>query len=171
MIQKRNSFWKGVIMLKLLFITHSGSCRPPMAEFIMKSLIARSGQDDKIYASSAHLQKKKGKPLGQKERELLTKKEIPYTEKICPPLTWFDYDRYDYIFLTDDEEKWPFLKIIGGDPKEKVRLLGEYAGIMGNIVNPEKTGQYEEACTASLAACQGLFEKLLDWVAVKTEQS
>ena len=81
MIQKRNSFWKGVIMLKLLFITHSGSCRPPMAEFIMKSLIARSRQDDKIYASSAHLQKKKGEPLGQKERELLTKKEIPYTEK------------------------------------------------------------------------------------------
>ena len=114
---------------------------------------------------------KKGEPLGQKERELLTKKEIPYTEKICPPLTWSDYDRYDYIFLTDDEEKWPFLKIIGGDPKEKVRLLGEYAGITGNIVNPEKTGQYEEACTASLAACQGLFKKLLDRVAVKTEQS
>ena len=62
-------------MLKLLFITHSGSCRPPMAEFIMKSLIARSRQDDKIYASSAHLQKRRENRSAKKKENSLQKRK------------------------------------------------------------------------------------------------
>ncbi len=138
-----------------------------MAEFILKKLIDDAGRDDKFYTSSAHVQKGEGEKLDDLAMKELAKNNVPYTEKVCLPLAWADYDLYNYIILMDETEKWPFLKIIGGDPKEKVHLLGEFAGIRGDIVNPEETGRYEEAYQASLAGCTGLFEKLRSWVGKK----
>ena len=40
-------------MIKLLFLSHTGSGEPPMAEFIMKHLVKEAGLSEKIYVSSA----------------------------------------------------------------------------------------------------------------------
>lgn len=51
-------------MIKLLFLSHTGSGEPPMAEFIMKHLVKEAGLSEKIYVSSACLEKE-GSPLCQ----------------------------------------------------------------------------------------------------------
>ncbi len=151
-------------MIKILFITHSGSVRPPMAEFIMKKMVADENMGENFYISSAHVQKAEGDKLDEKARETLEKNGVPPSDKTCQPLAWRDYDMYTTVILMDEEEKWPFMKIIGGDPEHKVHRLAEYAGIHGDIMNPEKTGDYDTTFRASLSGCAHLYEKLRDWV-------
>lgn len=45
-------------MIKLLFLSHTGSGEPPMAEFIMKHLVKEAGLSEKIYVSSDCLERK-----------------------------------------------------------------------------------------------------------------
>ena len=40
-------------MIKILFICHGNICRSPMAEFVMKDLVAKAGLSDKFEIASA----------------------------------------------------------------------------------------------------------------------
>lgn len=150
-------------MLKLLFITHSGLTTPPLALSIMKKIIADAGLSDKFSLAAAHLGTGEG-VLPAKAAEVLAEEGIPTDTEPCRRLEWSDYDKYDFLLLLDDREKWAFMKIIGGDPDEKVHLLSEYAGVHGNIVSPGEEGTYRDGYEPSFFACKGLFEKLRDWV-------
>lgn len=150
-------------MLKLLFITHSGLTTPPLALSIMKHMISRAGLGEKISAAAAHLGEGEGR-LPARAAAVLAEEGIPADSEPCRRLKWSDYDKYTFLLLMDDHEKWEFMKIIGGDPDGKVHLLSEYAGVEGNIVSPGEEGNYLAGYAPSLSACQGLFEKLRDWV-------
>jgi protein-tyrosine phosphatase len=40
-------------MKKILFVCHGNICRSPMAEFVMKDLVAENGLEDDFYIESA----------------------------------------------------------------------------------------------------------------------
>ena len=40
-------------MIKILFVCYGNICRSPMAEFVMKDLVNKSGLSDKFYIASA----------------------------------------------------------------------------------------------------------------------
>ncbi len=90
-------------MIKLLFLSHTGSGEPPMAEFIMKHLVKEAGLSEKIYVSSACLEKE-GSPLCQEGKDVLAAHGIPATNKKALPLEWSTYDQFNYIFLMDNPQ-------------------------------------------------------------------
>ena len=40
-------------MKKILFVCHGNICRSPMAEFVMKDLVAKAGREEEFYIESA----------------------------------------------------------------------------------------------------------------------
>ena len=39
--------------MKILFVCHGNICRSPMAEFVMKDMLAKAGRDDIVVESAA----------------------------------------------------------------------------------------------------------------------
>ncbi|WP_302482796.1 hypothetical protein [uncultured Dialister sp.] len=150
-------------MIKLLFLSHTGSGEPPMAEFIMKHLVKEAGLSEKIYVSSACLEKE-GSPLCQEGKDVLAAHGIPATNKKALPLEWSTYDQFNYIFLMDNPQDPRLFNTMGGDVDNKISLLSAAAGYDGGIANPYKGASFEEAFQASGIACQKLLEKYKDWI-------
>ncbi|WP_297019091.1 hypothetical protein [uncultured Dialister sp.] len=150
-------------MIKLLFLAHTGSGEPPMAEFIMKQLIKEAGLEDRIYVSSARLEKKGG-PLCEEGQKVLAAHGIPSTPKEALPLEWGTYDQYNYIFLMDNPQDPRLFNTMGGDVDNKISLLSAQAGYEGGIANPYGGATFEEAYHASDVACRKLLEKLKGWI-------
>ena len=150
-------------MIKLLFLSHTGSGEPPMAEFIMKHLVKEAGLSEKIYVSSARLEKE-GSPLCPEGQEVLAAHGIPVTNKKALPLEWGTYNQFNYIFLMDSPQDPRLFNTMGGDVDSKISLLSTYAGCDGGIANPYKGASFEDAYHASEVACRKLLEKYKDWV-------
>ena len=114
-------------MIRLLFLSHTGSGEPPMAEFIMKQLVKEAGLADRIYVSSARLEKKGG-PLCEEGQKVLLAHGVPCTSKEALPLEWGTYDQYNYIFLMDNPQDPRLFNTMGGDVDNKSSLLSAQAG-------------------------------------------
>lgn len=151
------------MMIKLLFISHTGSGEPPMAEFIMKHLVQKAGLSEKIYVSSARFEKE-GAPLCQEGRDVLALHGIPFTNKKPLPVEWSTYDQFNYIFLMDNPQDPRLFNTMGGDVDSKISLLSTYAGYEGGIANPYGGASFEDAYHASEIACTKLLEKYKDWI-------
>ena len=51
-------------MIRIMFVCHGNICRSPMAEFVMKKLVADAGMADEFYiASSATSTEEIGNPV------------------------------------------------------------------------------------------------------------
>lgn len=122
-------------MIRLLFLSHTGSGEPPMAEFIMKQLVKEAGLADRIYVSSARLEKKGG-PLCEEGQKVLLAHGVPCTSKEALPLEWGTYDQYNYIFLMDNPQDPRLFNTMGGDVDNKISLLSAQAGYEGGHCKP-----------------------------------
>ncbi len=150
-------------MLRLLFLTHSGSRETPMAEFIMDHLIQKYHLASHLSVNSA-CPDGEGLPLCTEGQAALAARGIACTMKKAFPLEWKTYDAYDFILLMDETTR-PFLfNILGGDVDEKIHLLSEYSEGNKNISNPYQGGSFAIACEEEMAGCLGLLKKLEDWV-------
>lgn len=150
-------------MIRLLFLSHTGSGEPPMAEFIMKQLVKEAGLADRIYVSSARLEKKGG-PLCEEGQKVLLAHGVPCTSKEALPLEWGTYDQYNYIFLMDNPQDPRLFNTMGGDVDNKISLLSAQAGYEGGIANPYDGASFEDVFHASDTACRKLLEKLKSWI-------
>ena len=147
-------------MTKILFVCHGNICRSPMAEFVMKDLVKRSGLEDRFHIESAATSTEElGNPVYPPARRKRAEHGIDCAGKRARQLTRSDYGEYDLLIGMDRANVRNMQRICGGDPAGKIRLLLACAGRPGEeVADPWYTGDFEAAWRDVLAGCRGLLD-------------
>ena len=149
-------------MIKILFVCHGNICRSPMAEYVMKDLVRKSGYEDFFYiASAATSLEEIGNHIHHGTRTKMREVGIPTDNRVAVQLKRSDYDKYDYII---GMVRWNYkniLRIVGEDTEGKVSLLLEFAGSNRDIADPWYTGNFDQTYEDILEGCEALLQRLI----------
>ena len=132
---------------RVLMVCHGNICRSPMAEFIFKKMVRDRGLAEQFFIASAATSSEEicngiGNPVYPPARAELAKHGIGCEGKRAVQITKVDYDRYDYLIAMEQVNVRNILRIVGGDPEDKISLLLDYTDRRGNIADPWYTGEF-----------------------------
>ena len=148
-------------MTSILFICHGNICRSPMAEFVMKDLVKKSGLETQFHIESAATSTEEiGNPVYPPARRKLAEHGISCEGKTARQLVNADYDRFDLLVGMDQANLRNMHRICGGDYEGKMHLLIDYTDHPGDVADPWYTGDFETTWRDVLAGCQGLLKQL-----------
>lgn len=144
-------------MIKILFICHGNICRSPMAEFIFKDMVKKSGESDSFYIESAATSYEEiGNPVHYGTAKILDGLGISYSEKRAVHLEKTDYEKYDYLVCMDSANVRNTLRIVGDDKDNKIHKLLEFTNSSEDVADPWYTGNFDETYRDVLTGCKGL---------------
>ena len=146
---------------KILFVCHGNICRSPMAEFVMKHLVAKAGRDVEFEISSAATSTEEiGNPVYPQTRRKLAEHGISCDGKTARQITMRDYTYYDYIIGMDSYNLRNMHRFFGGDPEGKISLLLDYTTRPGDVADPWYTGNFDATWRDCLEGCTELLKTL-----------
>lgn len=148
-------------MHRILFVCHGNICRSPMAEFIMKDIVQRSGRDDFIIGSCATSTEEIGCDIYPPAKRALDLHGIQYETRMARQMTSDDYDKHDLIIAMDKNNIRNMSRFIKGDPDGKVSLMMDEVGRHIDVADPWYTGDFERTFDDISEACQALFSRLI----------
>ena len=148
-------------MIKILFICHGNICRSPMAEFVMKKLVAEAGLSEQFeIASAATSTEEIGNSVYPPARRKLAEHGIDCVGKTARQMTRQDYAYYDYVIAMDHNNLRNMKRMFGEDIDHKISLLLDYTQHLGDVADPWYTGDFEATWVDVLEGCKGLLEYL-----------
>ena len=148
-------------MIKILFVCHGNICRSPMAEFVMKDIVAKAGLSAEFeIASAATSTEEIGNSVYPPARRKLAEHGISCEGKTARQLTRKDYESYDLLIAMDHNNLRNLRRMLGEDTENKIHLLMEYTDRPGEVADPWYTGDFEETWQDVLAGCTGLLKQL-----------
>ena len=150
-------------MIRILFVCHGNICRSPMAEFLMKELVAEKGLSGRFeIASAATSDEELGNPVYPPVAALLRERGISCKGKTARQLRRADYESYDYIIGMDGANRRNMLRLFGGDPTGKVSLLLDFTDHPRDVADPWYTRDFRAAERDIDEGCRALLKKLLE---------
>ena len=148
-------------MIKILFICHGNICRSPMAEFIMKDLVKKSGADNRFeIASAATSSEELGNPVYPPAQRKLAEHGIGCSGKTARRITASDYSQYDLLIGMDNANMRNMERVFHGDPDGKLKMLMSYTSRPGEVSDPWYTGDFDRAYSDIEEGCRGLLDAL-----------
>ena len=141
-------------MIRILFVCHGNICRSPMAEFIMKDLVKKSGREGEFEIASAAVSREEiGNPVYRPARLELEKHGISCQGKYARQITANDYRYYDRIFYMDASNARYLARMLPDDP-EKIRPL-----LDRDVADPWYTGNFTATWDDLLEGCTMILEE------------
>lgn len=148
-------------MTKILFICHGNICRSPMAEFVMKDLVAKAGLSDQFHIESAATSTEEiGNPVYPPARRKLAEHGISCEGKTARRLRREDYGRYDLLIGMDQENLWNMRRICGDT--EKIHLLLDFTDHPHDVADPWYTGDFNATWRDVEEGCRRLLQTLTE---------
>lgn len=147
-------------MIKVLFICHGNICRSPMAEFVLKDMVAKRGLSDRfIIASAATSREEIGNPVHPGTKRKLREYGISTEGKYAVQLTKQDYEKYDYLIGMDSYNIRNMERILGPKEKKIYKLL-EFVGSDADVADPWYTGDFDRTYIDVKRGCEALLERI-----------
>ena len=144
-------------MKRILFVCHGNICRSPMAEFVMKDLVAKEGLADEFYIESAATSTEEiGNEVYPPAKRKLAEHGISCKGKTARQMTRRDYDCFDLLIGMDEWNIRNMTRISGGDPEGKIHMLMDFTNRPGSVDDPWYTGNFETTWQDVLLGCKGL---------------
>ena len=149
-------------MTRILFICHGNICRSTCAHYVFQDMVDKAGLNKEFYIDSAATSREElGNPVYPPMRRTLESHGVPILDHRARQLTRQDYDKYDMLIGTDDENLYYMNRICGGDPEGKFSLLMDYSDRPGTeISDPWYTRDFERTYRDVIRGCEGLFSRL-----------
>ena len=145
----------------ILFVCHGNICRSPMAEFIMKDLVAKEGLSGRFHIESAATSTEEiGNEVYLPAKQKLAEHGISCKGKTARQMTAADYNRFDLLIGMDRWNLRNMKAICGGDPDNKIHLLMDYTKRPGEVADPWYTGNFDATWRDVLEGCSALLESI-----------
>ena len=148
--------WYNTRMTKILFLCHGNICRSPMAEFVMKHLVASAGRDDITVESAALHTDEIGSDTHRGTRAKLREMNIPFAPRAAWLLTPAKAREYDLLIGMDDYNIADLRRLVYPEDLPKVRKLLSFAGSERSIADPWYTGDFDSTYDDILEGCTAL---------------
>lgn len=146
-------------MKKILFVCHGNICRSPMAEFIMKKLVADAHRENDFeIASAATSTEELGNAVYPPARRKLAEHGIRCDGHSARQITRADYNYYDLIIGMDSYNLRNMNRIFGGDPEGKICLLLDFTNRPGDVADPWYTGNFDATYRDCLEGCKEILK-------------
>ena len=153
-------------MTRIMFVCHGNICRSPMAEFVLKKMVAERGIADQFVIASSATSTEEiwggvGNPVYPPAKAVMAKHGISCEGKRAVQLTRADYEKYDLFVGMDSANIRNMHHILGGDPQGKIRKLMDYTDRGGDVADPWYTRDFAATYRDVKAGCQGLLAEIL----------
>ena len=151
-----------VCMTRILFVCHGNICRSPMAEYVMKDLVRKAGQQECWEIDSCATSTEEiGNPVYPPARAKLAQYGISCKGHAARQMTRADYEHYDMIVAMDHNNLRNLRRFVNDDPLGKVSLLLEHLPETHrrygcDVADPWYTGDFDATYDDVQAGCEAI---------------
>ena len=142
-------------MHKILFVCHGNICRSPMAEFVLKDLVAKAGRSHEFEIASVAVSREElGNPVYPPARQELAKRGIPCHSRRAKQITLADLHHFDHIYYMDSSNARYLQRMFGAEAAKCRPLLHR------DVADPYYCGGFDQTYADILEGCLQIMEAL-----------
>ncbi len=142
-------------MIKILFVCHGNICRSPMAEFVMKDLVAKAGLSSQFHILSRAVScEELGSPVYPPARRELQRHGISCAGHAARRITAQELAEFDHIYYMDASNR-RYLQRLFGDAAAKCQPL-----LNRDVDDPWYSGDFSQTWEDILSGCTRILKEL-----------